>query len=372
MEKIIPKLRLCFLSILLAFIAPHLALAFSAANYSLSPGVGIHDKFAIWSAETSDEKELRKKYQNEYIEEVASEVDVFFLQEVNSVLRRPNQWAENTGRDLVSSVDNCGVKLAEWGSPERVYLGLAILANPDYELTKIASHTLSGSGFILPSVICLQSTERRIALFALITTPQYGRVLLVNVHLQPSFTLTPAYKEFLKKKFDEGKLDSQEHEKLVNLAHRASRIKRGELKKLAQHINEYKEKYMTTRVIVSGNFNVDAYHPEKGIGQFEEITDLSFPLDESLGFYSWWPEKNTNRKYIVSSVSTLLEIQPDLTKNMHQTLKEKWLQKRQIDFMYFSKIFLDEKKPLFVPLGVDVEQPYDRHLSNHFGFLFQL
>ncbi len=358
--------RILFLILVLSFYSSF-AIAFSVGTYNVWHGLNGLGKVSIGELEDFNKRRSREDSQNEYFKELTGSVDILFLQEVNPVYSRSQKWSEVTEKDSISGVANCGVKIGSLGVPTNLYSGLTILANKNYKLTKIAAHALSGSGLVLPPLLCAHFSERRIALFATVTIPNQGRTLLVNVHLHHKHGLTKYYKDFLRRKLDNGYISNQEYNQLVNRAQSATERRKNEISKLIGYISEYKKKFSIEKVIVAGDFNMDVYRSGENLQLFEDRTGLVFPLGSIPNYYSWWPEENSNRNYILNFVSDELESNSNITENMKQILLEEEEKPRLIDLIYVSKGFLQGQPSLFSPIGFD-KGLNDRHFSDHFGY----
>ncbi len=347
-------------------------IALSVGTYNTWHGLNGQGKISIGELEAAHERKSREEDQDEYLKNlITDKLDITFLQEVNPVYKRSEKWSASTGKDSVAGVDNCGLKLMGLGIPTNLYSGLTIVANKEYQLKKIATHALSGGGFVISSHFCAHFSERRAALFATVVIPGYGKTLLVNTHLHHRHGISLHYKTFLDQKLTDGQIDSQEHRLLTQRAENATERRKNELTQLIGYVKKYKKEFSVENVIVAGDFNMDIHRDGKNLQRFEKETDLVFPLDSvGLNYYSWWPEENSNKDYIFDFIADELENDSDITEDMRTVLLEEEGKPRLIDLMYFSEGFLKDSPPLFSPIGFE-KSPDDRHLSDHFGYTLE-
>lgn len=365
-----------FLTIFSVTVFTHQTMAFSVGVYNIWHGLTGQGTISIGELEEKEVREQRESEQNEYLGQLSNDVDILFLQEVNPVSSRSRKIAKMMEKSFVQGVDNCGLKIFRIGLPTNMYSGLTILANPEYKLKKLGTHTLSGSKFLAPPLLCVQFSERRAALFASAEIPNYGKVLLVNLHLHHNRGASDFYNQYLKDKRDGNLLTADEYELLTSLAKKATQRRLEELTRLISLIEEYKAELGTDKVIVGGDFNMDFHRNPSNLRDFEKSTGLKFPV-ESIpeNYYSWSPTENSNVEYVIDFLEVyMLKVIEDeaeggknITKQMLTVTLEEEKQSRLIDLVYFSENFFNNGLPVFNPIGVE-KGPSGRHYSDHFGY----
>jgi endonuclease/exonuclease/phosphatase family metal-dependent hydrolase len=178
--------------------------------------------------------------------------DILFLQEVSPLHVRTLDF-ENLGYELVSQVDQSGVKLFGFGIPNNLSTGLAILAKPGLNLKKLFGQKLSGQLGFTGTNFSLQLSENRYALFAKAQHPEWGNLLLVNTHLHHGTENTPLIEKMLSEALTSQKMNQREYKISKNEIRLADLRRKNELDILFSAVHVFEKSF--DRVLLAGDFN---------------------------------------------------------------------------------------------------------------------
>ena len=221
----------------------------------------------------------------------SAQPDILFLQELNPVSSLSHVIAEELGMNYVYKITNCGISVFTAGIPVNLSMGIAILARPPLEISKILGLKLSGSPGFCKKYLSFQYGEFRYALFALAYHPDYGSFLLVNTHLHHGPEWSPQIRDQLSEWEQTGLLTSGQREELSTAIEKSNQRRKDELQNLFGQLSELQYHYQNLPVILAGDFNAT---PESSIYKqvLEEFQLKDTTKAYSVRPYTWNPEEN--------------------------------------------------------------------------------
>ena len=179
--------------------------------------------------------------------------DVLFLQEANPLVPAVYFYASQLQLDHIEQMDLSGIKLLGLGPPFNLQSGLIVLGRSEFNLNRLLGLQLSGEGPANRGLFSLQLKESRYALFGEIRHPEWGKVLVVNVHLHHGLEYDPAWTLHLNRAVQEGQLSEPDKRALQKDLHRGDVRREGELALLLEHLNSLSSSYDLT--LLGGDFN---------------------------------------------------------------------------------------------------------------------
>lgn len=227
-------------------------LTFRALTFNVWHGLGGQGVLRFSELEPKPRREARYARQEKRLAE--GDFDVLFLQELNPVDERSARLSRALRMDECHAVDQSGVKIGGWGLPLNLKSGVAILARPELRLRGLGALTLSGAPYeVVKSSASFQLREHRIALFATMESPRFGRILLVNAHLHHGVEPSLEFDEVLAGALRDRILSEREAGRVQAVMRQADERRAAETARLLERIDRLS--HGADSVLVGGDFN---------------------------------------------------------------------------------------------------------------------
>ncbi len=181
------------------------------------------------------------------------EFDVAFLQEVNPLGLRVSRWVETFPLRATSQLDSAGLKLFGMGPPFNLQSGLVTLSHSRWLGQSLKPLRLSGQARIWGGT-ALQWAESRWATFQETMHPQWGRLLLVNVHLHHGLQWDRELAELL---------ENWSLPRLKQILRLGTQKRLGELNRLLTYLEQLESAY--NLIVMGGDFNATPDTEEIGM-----------------------------------------------------------------------------------------------------------
>ena len=288
--------------------------------------------------------------------------DVIAVQEANKLPRYVNRLAENLSMDRIYSVGLAGIRVGCLGIPTNLKEGDAILAKPEWQLTRFGTVRLSGIG-IISNVISLHFSESNQAIIGTIVTEK-GPIYIINVHVHAGLNRDIYWSQRMDFWVDSGQYINSDRRAVVKAIDKDVKRRQKEIQKLLNWIS--KKLPQNAPVILLGDFNASPNQDEiqwiRDAGFSDTFSAVNSPWTSGC---TWDPEDNLNirQHYQLSS--------PDANVRLLQRLREENRKRaKRIDYIFVrpGHLHLDIVESRIVLNKVE----QDLHPSDHFGVLTKI
>ena len=303
-------------------------------TYNLWHGLSPSSWIRFKSLEPVTRRSEREREQIELLRGL--DADCAFLQEVNPVANRSQQFSEELTADVHWCRDYAGLKLGGLGPPYNLDSGLATMLKKRHITEWTRSIKLSGEKYnFLGQVGSIQWAESRRALLVSTVSPDLGRVLWVNTHLHHGLEFDEGLKNSLESMVARGELSSNVSDEIVERVTVADRRRENEIKKLLKELRRIRKRY--SLILMGGDFNAIARSSVIGADQefgFQALQDV--PAGEML---SWDGEANPSnhqlsRNFDSPIVVDDLSFEQKTVDSLKMMLKDHVMSTRQIDYLW--------------------------------------
>ncbi len=225
-------------------------------TYNLWHGLNPEGQLLFEELEPQSRRQRRFQQQDQVIFKEAFPhtrgFDVAFLQEVSPLPKRLKSWLSQDFLRGQGQMDSAGLKLFGLGPPFNLKSGLVTLTHRDWSARKLKSLQLSGRASI-SSWASLQLEESRWALAHEMLHPQWGRVLLINVHLHHGLQWDHEVEAALEDWVQGYKISPHDRARVFALLRAGSQRRLKEVQRLLRFVAEAESAYGL--VILGGDFN---------------------------------------------------------------------------------------------------------------------
>jgi len=212
--------------------------------------------------------------------------------------------ADLGGYDGLAAIANGGVRIRGRGLPVGVGTGegVSLLARKSLGLRAHGSPWALSTGGQARESFSFHLSERRVALAATVSLPSGERVGLVCLHLRYAFAeLGPMYQVWERLRAA-GRVHGPPPAGLLKGAVRHMRVRDQELRTLTARLDAFVEHVPRDRLIVMGDFNLDADAPQlvewaRGHGMVNAL-----PATAGEPVATWSPDTNPNTRYSITPV----------------------------------------------------------------------
>ena len=288
--------------------------------------------------------------------------DVIAVQEANKLPRYVNRLAENLSMDRIYSVGLAGIRVGCLGIPTNLKEGDAILAKPEWQLTRFGTVRLSGIG-IISNVISLHFSESNQAIIGTIVTEK-GPIYIINVHVHAGLYKDIYWSQRMDFWVDSGQYINSDRRAVVKAIDKDVKRRQKEIQKLLNWIS--KKLPQNAPVILLGDFNASPNQDEiqwiRDAGFSDTFSAVNSPWTSGC---TWDPEDNLNirQHYQLSSLDANVRL-------LQRLLEENRKRAKRIDYIFVrpGHLHLDIVESRIVLNKVE----QDLHPSDHFGVLTKI
>jgi endonuclease/exonuclease/phosphatase family metal-dependent hydrolase len=262
--------------------------------------------------------------------------DVVFLQEVNPVDARSEELSEKLNMNRYWARDNAGLKVVGLGPPFNLDAGLTTLLKKNHVVEWSRSIKLSGEKYnFLGQLGSLQWAESRRALLVSTVSPDFGRVLWVNLHLHHGPELRASLRESLENQVSAGLLSANvatEIEERISVSDERRKV---EIQTLLDRLTLLKSRY--SLIVMRGDMNSTL-----GSETIASVLNFGFvPLqDEEPGqMLTWDGETNSSNHQLSRNFDSPIMVD-DLSfdqktvDSLKLMLRDHVMEPRQIDYLW--------------------------------------
>jgi endonuclease/exonuclease/phosphatase family metal-dependent hydrolase len=293
--------------------------------------------------------------------------DIAFFQEVNPLLPAALFFAEQLERDHIEQLDLSGIKLFGLGPPFNLQSGLAILARRGWGLRKREGLMLSGEGLPSRGFCSWQLREARYALLGELQHPQWGRVLLVSLHLHHGLEFDPTWAKILNRAVHESELTEADRRSLQRQLMQGDIRREREVTRLLDRLNELSPDFDLT--VVAGDFNSSPNTPVMGLMRGAGFVDVWESSQAKVPGMTWSREANQENHAFNDGFQGVFQWQEPLGP---AALRERFLElirqaervPRRIDYLFYRA-----NQPVRARAEIMVGQDSETQMvgSDHFG-----
>lgn len=293
--------------------------------------------------------------------------DIAFFQEVNPLLPAAHYFGEQLERDHIEQLDLSGIKLFGLGPPFNLQSGLAILARRGWALRNREGLQLSGEGPRSRGFCSWQLQESRYALLGELQHPQWGRVLVVSLHLHHGLEFDPAWAKLLNRAVHEGELAESDRRELQRQLMQGDIRREKEMTRLLDRLNEWSPDFDLT--LVAGDFNSSPNTPVMGLLRGAGFVDAWVSANAKIPGMTWSREENAENHALNDGFQGLFQwpkaVGPKaLTERLLELIRQAERRPRRIDYLFY-RTRQPVKAQAEILRGQDPEtQMYG---SDHFG-----
>lgn len=345
-------------------------------TYNLWHGLDGSGKLFFGELEPRGRKVLRAKAQIRCLREIYP--DVLFVQELNPLYPGVFYYSSELQLDHIEQADLSGIKILGFGPPFNLHSGLAILAKPELTLQSLGGLQLSGTAPSNCGLFSLQLQEARYALRGEIQHSEWGKILLVNLHLHHGLEDDEDWIKFLEQLQIERGFSNSLKMQIVEELRKGNVRRESEVQKLLDFLIKEIESEKYDLIVLGGDFNSS---PESRVAK--KVMGLGFcdawreARAKGEGC-TWDPVRNReNHEYNKGFKSLFrfekLSLHREIEFRVMDKVKKAELYPRRIDYFYFltphkyelsSSLFLGETK---------IEGRENKLMgSDHFGVILDL
>lgn len=215
--------------------------------HGLAPGIG----YTFHSLEPTFRRRQREILQSEWV--AALNADILLLQEANPVIERAAELSKASGRLSFFQPDLTGIKFKGIGWPYNLNSGLVTLTHPTLGARSLGGLQLSGPRGWTKSWTSLQLSECRFALLVEFAHREWGRGLIVNVHLHHGLEFELSLRERVQKLAEDGSITSAAFGDLRSRLEEADQRRDGEIERLLGRLEDVKNRYGF--LLIGGDLN---------------------------------------------------------------------------------------------------------------------
>jgi hypothetical protein len=326
----------------------------------------------IWSGLTYKGILKMGEYESKHIREVRNSIlvsqlrslnpDVIAVQEANKLPRYVNRLAQNLSMDRIYSVGLAGIRIGCLGLPTNLKEGDAILAKPEWQLTRFGTVRLSGVG-IISNVISFHFSESNQAIIGKIVTNK-GFIYIINVHAHAGLYKDVYWSQRMDHWINSGLYNNADRVAAMNAIDKDVNRRQKEIRKLLNWIS--KKLPQDAPVFLMGDFNASPDQDEiQWIREAGFIDTYSAVNGPKASGNTWDPENNINiqKHYQLSSPDTKVKL-------FKRLQEENRKQAKRIDYIFIRPGYLQID---IIESRVVLKKPEQNlHPSDHFGVLTKI